>query len=364
MTLGGITQKGGAMTEEKKDVIAPAAPVAVVNPLPKTVSTAPVVIYVGPGPMPKLPKLYVTRHALLEMTTEVLAHPDTETAWGLYGFRYPEAVFVVGVIRPVSSEVIRGYAHAEAGGIEMANAMHWLSVNEELINAKVGQSKPDHGKFTFLYKGHSHHTLGFTHYSSTDQESIYQVVKNDGLDIAIGPLAMIKSNGVTYSHATWSNEVSCSRYSKVAFLMYMMTKEMIDAGYFEAVEVKPTIIDTVHTLLVPPLGWEFARDDEFKAQIRNLKNFGCQVKVNHIDVNGKPPLEIQFVIDHKHFKMALIITTDWNYPEVPPRIMLMPKPGINMSMAEANRLSSRSWWTKGDDFIDIIGKMIEQGVLE
>lgn len=308
------------------------------------------------------PALYVTKHALAEMTMEVLEHSDIETAWGLYGFRYPKAIFVVGVIRPVLGEAVRGYANAEAGGQEMANAMRWLHANHRLITSKV-TPKVDQGVFCFLYKGHSHHTLGFDQYSGTDQSSIYQAVSKDGMEVAVGPLALIRKNDSSYLNGSrWNQEVYASRNSKVAFKFYLLTKEMIEYGYTQAEIVRPTLVDTVDTLLVPPMGWEFARDDDFKEQLRHMNSFGYGVTVTHRDTNGKPPLEIQFTIDSDTFKCALVITTDWNYPEVAPRIQLLPKNG-SMTFAQANEFSSKTWWKKGDDFIDIIGRMRQGGCL-
>lgn len=353
------------MADEKKVVAEVNAPEPVVKPAPATLPVQPApYVYQAPLPMPALPRICITRQALFEMTNEVLAHPTIETAWGLYGFRYPKVIFIVGVIRPVSGEVVRGYANAEAGGEEMANAMRWLYANEKLINVHVRGGKSGLGKFCFLYKGHSHHTLGYGQYSGTDHSSIYQAVKNDGMEIAIGPLALIRKNQVSYDQKLWGEEISCSRQSEVAFLFYVMTKAMVDAGYTQGEKVKPTIVDTVHTLLVPPLGWEFSKDDDFKEQLRHMKSFGYSVTVNHIDANGKPPMEIQFIIDDTSFKQSLIITTDWNYPEVAPKIQLLPKKGSSMTMTEANRLSALNWWNKGDDFIDVIGRMIQKGGLK
>src|SRR3989339_573305 len=244
----------------------------------------------------------------------------------------------------------------------MVNAMRWLHANERLINQHV-KNGINQGKFGFLYKGHSHHTLGFGQYSSVDHSSIYQAVKDDGLEVAVGPLALIKSNGASFGHAPFmGNVVSASRYSRVEFVFYLLTKEMVEYGLPQAVVVRPTIIETVKTLLVPPLGWEFAQNDEFKEQLRHLNSWGCQVKVNHIDSNGKPPLEIQFVIDRVGFKATLVITTDWNYPEAPPRIQLLPKDG-SMTWEEANKISAMQWWSRGDDFIDIIGRMLSRSYL-
>jgi hypothetical protein len=354
----------------------PQAPPVSTAPKPQPVTTTPPplpakpakqytgITYYQQQPMPALPRLYVTRHVLADMTAEVLAHPHIETAWGLYGFRYPKSVFLVGVIRPVAGEVVRGFANAEAGGLEMAKAYNWLKANEKEITKAVGSRRSGHGEFDFLYKGHSHHTLGFDHYSGTDQQSILSVVKDDGLKVAVGPLALIRANNVGYNHTTpWSHETTASRYTRVTFLFYMLTKEMVDAGYHEAVTVKPVIIDTANTLLVPPMAWEFSQTDDFNRQIRNLRNFGCTVEVRHVDVNRKPPLEIQFKVDHKKWKHILMITTDWNYPDVPPKIQLIPK-SADITFKEANALSAETWWVRGDGFIDIVGKMIERGVLE
>lgn len=352
------------MTDNKKqNVVEPTnVPIATPSPAPQTIAPPEPVFVPLPGPMPELPELYVTRRALAEMNNEVLAHPKTETAWGLYGFQYPNCIFVVGVLRPVAGEVVRGYANAEAGGIEMANAMRWLYANEKLINIHVGK-KSGKGEFVFLYKGHSHHALNYNQYSSTDHRSIYEAVKDDGLTVAIGPLALIRSNGVSFSASLFGDEATVSEYSRVSFVFYMMTKEMVGAGYTEAVRVKPKIIDTVNTLLVPPLGWEFVRDDDFKEQIRHLKSFGYQVKVNYVDVNGVPPLEIQFVVDDSSFKATLYITTDWNYPEVAPQIILLPKTGSGLSFSEAKLFAAMTWWKKGEDFIDIVGRMRKAGCL-
>jgi hypothetical protein len=334
----------------------------------KVVAAKPVLIEDSqplPPPLPALvlPRLYVTKSALAEMNAEVMAHADIETAWGLYGFRFPHAIFVVGVLRPAKGEVVRGYANAEAGGQEMANAMRWLHANDRLINKTVKAKNSQDGKFGFLYKGHSHHTLGFKQYSGTDQSSILEAVQKDRMEVAIGPLAMINTNTSKFYGPPWSNEVSVSRATKVSFLFYMLTREMVEVyGYREAVIVRPIIVESIDTLLIPPLGWEFVRDDDFKEQLRHLASWDCKVTVQHVDANGKPPLEIQFIIDRGDFKSQLVITTDWNYPETAPSIMLIPKNGW-MSMAEANRQSKKTWWKKGDDFIDIIGRMVKEGCL-
>lgn len=309
-----------------------------------------------------LPKLYVTKSAVKEMTVEVLAHPEIETAWGLYGFRFPNAIYVVGVIRPSNEEVKRKYATVEAGGEDMANAMRWLHANHNTIKKHV-KTNIDQGKFCFLYKGHSHHTLGFDQYSSTDHSSILEAVKHDGLEVAVGPLALIRRNNSSVHHSRlFGNAVSDNRHSSVQFIFYMMTKEMVAAGYTEAVTVNPTIVNTVDTLLVPPLGWEFARNDDFKEQLRHFESFGYTVQTRYIEANGKPPLEIQFAIDSPDFRSELYITTDWNFPEVAPKIQLIPKNG-SMTMAEANQHSVKEWWRKGEDFIDIIGRMKKEGCL-
>jgi hypothetical protein len=319
------------------------------------------------------PPVYITEVAAAEMYKETIRHYDIETGWGLYGLEFSDgAILIYGTLLPLEEDIVRRTATTEVGGTDMVNALRWLKSNHELL---LKHSKTARGvqppKFMFLWKGHSHHTMGLKQYSGTDNTSIIEAVEKDGMKVAIGPLANIIRHGIEVGYdsrfLSWSKDVLRVRsIGSVELRFHYFDRKMLELGYKRPILIAPILVKQESVPVIPPLGWKFTDNTEYLEQKRHLKNYGCTVQVIHQDTDGKPPFEIKFVIKNPDWVgQTLIIETSWNFPKDPPRWYVLPKGKKGRARYKCPRhLLDDPLWTKGDDFIDLIFRLEARGYLK
>ncbi len=302
--------------------------------------------------LPK-PRLLMTNQVIAVMSAEVLAHRDIETGWGQYGLLLDEVTtYLGGVIRPSADDIVRMYARTNVGGQKQADAVRWLQANHRLM-ATLG-IVPRSARFAYLFKGHSHHHLGFGSFSGTDMGSILEAVEVDGLEVAIGTLATIDRLPETrVSAARQSGTIGITQQSKVWLRFYYLSRAMVQAGQREPILLRPEVVDIKDVPLLPPLGWQFTREDDYLEQLRLFHSFGCAVQVFSREIRDGPPFEVQFLVSKAGWKSTLSIITPWNYPEGAPTFQF-----VNGTSPVTGEL-----WYQGCDLIDGVFKLIAAGEL-
>lgn len=322
-----------------------------------------------PQSLTRKPTILVTETALADMTLEVLENPNIETAWGLVGFYFGdgETVIVSNVVRPDQAEVARQVARTNLGGDLQVQALNWLTANYQLIKTHRGVTTE--AKYGFLFKGHSHHQLGFSGYSSTDFASLVESVEKDGLVVSIGPLANIKEHKHSVSSIRGSaGGVHVDIRHQVDFTFYYLSKKMLDAGQRVAMTVHPTVIKATDVFMpVPELGWQFIRRAEYLEQLRHLHAYGCTVNVVTRDAKAGPPLEVQFVVTKPGiWRGSLSIVTDSNFPNSSPTFeVLVPSGHSKVAFIWTNspEKNSGDLWYKGEDLIEAVFRLEARGEL-
>lgn len=307
------------------------------------------------------PTIVVTKQAVEDMVAEVLAHPEIETAWGLYGLLMDDgAVIVTGVLRPSESDVVRRYAAAALGGEQQANAVRWLSANYRAI--RKGTKNQVGGRFAFLYKGHSHHGLGIDVYSGTDIRSIQEAVEVDGLEVAVGPLATLDVQGPRI-HQSGRHEgtLVVTKSQRVWLRFYYLNRALMASGKRNPTLITPSVVEAKDVPVLPPLGWQFTREDDYLEQLRHLQSYGCHVEVVFRDVTGGPPYEIQFLVQKHNWRGMLSVVTSWDYPRTAPTFQVLPLSGREATEAGdyngADHLLKGPLWRRGEDLIEAIFRL-------
>lgn len=312
------------------------------------------------------PMIFVPRQAAIDMANEAHEHSD-ETGWGMYGLVFAETViFVAGVLRPQPSDIIRKHARTRVGGPSMGNAIKWLRKNHRFAKEFF---KSDHPRqIVPLFKGHSHHRLGVRQFSSKDHESIVEAVEVDNLDVAISPLALIESDRPTVKkNNRLEGTIVVSEHRRVLLRFYYFSKTMLSRGKRKAILVNPIILDDIPAgLFIPPVGWQYAHEAEYLEQIRHLRNYGCNVNVLQREITDGPPFEIQFVVERPDWIGTLSIVTAYDYPKTPPSVEVLLPEGESVcqqQFAHAPHLLEGPVWYKGDDFMDMVCRLMARGEL-
>lgn len=313
------------------------------------------------------PSVLVTKQAVNDMVVEVLSHPNIETAWGLFGLLMDDgAVIVTGVLRPSETDVVRRYATAQLGGEHQASAVRWLSQNYQAMR-KQGLTKAS-GRFAFLYKGHSHHVLGVDQYSGTDTASILEAVEVDGLKVAVGPLATLAvQNPSIRPSGRYSGTLVITQGQRVWLRFYYLDQAMVAQGQRAPILVTPTVVDVKDVPVLPPLGWQFVREDDYLEQLRHLRNYGCSIEIVLRDITDGPPYEIQFIVQKPNWRAVLSIVTTWDYPRTPPKFQVLPVGDRAATetddYAGAAYLLEGPLWNPGEDLLEGLFRLEARGEL-
>jgi len=338
--------------------------------------------------VPQEPIVAITAEAIKDMFDEVAKHPNIETAWGLWGLtlkNVPEFALILGVIKPSENDIERGYANTEFGGPSQETAVRWYQSNWEEIRKQLPVNNtynvdPANIEFSYLFKGHSHHSLEVYRLSDRDRRSLMEAV-DTGLKIAVSPLANVLEPGhvriskpksqYSFVPRIYNNPVGVlwvSRYTKIQFKFYYYSKGLKDSGIYDLMLVDPKIISDMKGLPpIPPPGWHFKNEADFQEQLRHMKNYGCEIQVLYREVKKDgPPIEIQFVVKHpKWGDKILMITTSYDYPHTAPEFnVLRGGRGTNQEhFAHMRSLRHGNLWNFGEDFIDAIFRMEARGML-
>jgi hypothetical protein len=318
--------------------------------------------------------VYVTKEAYADMYDEVLAYPDLETAWTLYGY-YNEAqtvATILGVIRPRSSEVHRLMATTSIGGQWQAQAMKWLMSNwRKLKNYYPPEFYPQDLYFGYLFRGHSHAKLGITHYSGTDIDSMRSIVRDDHLPVAVGPLANVVTHNAKWQRVrdNHGHFMHYDAHQGVDLRFYWLTQNMVNNGYNDPIRVDYFIMDE-HGLPIrdyPRLGWQYKFPIDYELQLARLEQLGCKVTVIHRDLPEEKFLKIQFILQKPGWRGTVNIYTDWDFPTTPPTFETVIDGKFTQIFPEGKRNKSgllwRSYpedlWTPDKSLADVI-RVIEE----
>lgn len=267
--------------------------------------------------------VFITPQVIADMSREVLNHPHEETAWGIYGLKLASGdIIITGVLFPSGSDIVRGFATASFGGARAVAEITWLHDNWDLMSS-LGLN-PEGAEFMFLYKGHSHQHLQFARYSGTDTQSIIEAVRDDGMEVAIGPLAVCNVPDPVVKSLRRREGITFATSQYVRFLFYYYSRAMLDDGQTRPIVIQPRLIDTTDVPVMPPKGWQFARDADFERELEQLRSYGCTVIANYREIEGGPPFEIHLTVTRPTWSNYLFITTFWNHPATEPKFQIVP----------------------------------------
>lgn len=298
--------------------------------------------------MTSVPTVYITKGVLRTMTEEMLTFPDHETAWTIYGLLLPDdTVAITGVIRPFRTDVARMVGTVRLGGGVQVSAMEWLHDNFDCMRQK--RMIPEGMEFSALFKGHSHHQLGYPVYSPEDERDILQAVRGDGLRVAIGPLGLLKISNPRIHKPITDTGIAVSQTSRVHFKFYYLTQQMIEMGQTRPILVEPTIMEDYEVAQYsPPLAWPFVYPDYFYSEVEAFEHYGCDVTYTHILLEEKPPMSIQILVTKPTWKGVLKITTSWDFPRKWPDIDVIPLSDKQPPFARLPGL-----WHRSKRFVDV-----------
>ncbi len=299
------------------------------------------------------PNVFITRQAISAMGAEVLLRPKIETGWALYGLIMPKGrITITTALRPNDSDINRQSSKVVIGGEILADAYRWLTSNYSFMKKQRGIT--DASRYAFLFKGHSHHTLGMKKYSPTDVSSIQEAIEVDNLEVAIGPLATIELK--VWQRILWFLEPADP---KVNLQYCFLSRAMVDQGNRDPILIVPSVIDETDVPLVPQLCWRFTKRDRYDTEIAELTKYGCITQVVYRDIDGRPPLEIQFLVQKTEWSGVVSIVTEWNFPESQSTISVTPI-GRHRHLRE-NSLGPL--WIPDDNFLDVIKRLEKRGAI-
>ncbi|KKQ92634.1 MAG: hypothetical protein UT17_C0001G0013 [Candidatus Woesebacteria bacterium GW2011_GWB1_39_10] len=301
------------------------------------------------------PRVLITRKVLRELSAETLKYPNIETACGLVGMVLANGTIVIaGVIPPSTRDIVRRQATVKFGGEGLSAAVLWMEANFANIHKNDSVAN-----FSFIWKKHSHHGLGYNHFSQTDVNSIVEAVEKYKMEFAIGILALIPENRSTvHTRGQMKGTVSVESDVTVRFRFYYFDRNMLQAGIREPKLVTPQVVDEKVVPVMPPLAWQWVDEDGFNRQLRQLEEYGARATPIYRDVNGDPIQEIQFVITKPNWKGTLLVTTNWDYPKTPPLIQVISdvdptRPGKELHEVKLDA-DGKPIWTSESDFIDVV----------
>jgi hypothetical protein len=303
------------------------------------------------------PNIIVTEDVMKELNKEALRYPDRETACGVVGLIYEDGtIALTGTIPAPALDVVRNVATAQLGGKDLKAAYDWLHANFGAIN---------HGKetkvlFAFIGKAHSHQKIAFHTFSSTDEESILEAVRDLDSEVAVWPLLLIsefKSQIRTVGQMEGTISVESDTTVRVRF--YYLDKKMVQMGRTKPILIQPKVVkSTSLPALLPPLSWRHTDEDNFRRQLRQLDEYGAQTFVIQHNADSDPEHEVQFVIVHPKWNgKTVIIVTDWDYPKSKPVIKVV-SPNGTIKVIHTDIHGAPIWQPK-NDFIDILFELVE-----
>lgn len=316
----------------------------------------------------KAPPIFVLRSVLDEIHEEIRRFPKIETAWGGCGFRYPNgSIIATNVLLPEEDEIVRSYAHVKIGGDEMGKTVAWLLVND-VVYQKIDAKMRGSAVYDFTGYAHSHHGINVREHSSTDVKSVVESVTKEGLTVALSPLVYInKPEELIVKPSNRAGTLNCKAVGDFDIRFYYYSRMMADAGYTEALLVRPKVLETVKTMRIPPLGWRFANGNDFREQVRHLTHFGATVDIRYQEFHGGPPYEIVFAVRKANWKAVLQIIVPWDYPTNAPRFVLGEIPNATASeqgdYVNAPDLLNGDLWHPGEDFIEAVFRLEARGEL-
>ncbi len=314
---------------------------------------------------PLIPKIFVTDSVIAAMSKEVLAHPHEETAWGIYGLKLANGdLIITGVMEPSPHDIVRRYATASFGGEHAAAELTWLNDNWDMM---VGLGlAPEGAQFKFLYKGHSHQHLDYARYSETDEQSILEAVRDDELEVAIGPLAICNVPDPRILRLKRGEGISFFTSQYVRFVFYYMDKAMVARGLTKPILIQPEVIRATEVPMTPPQGWQFTNQSGFERELQLIRNYGCDVVANFLEIEGGPPFEIQLVVGRPTWCHYLFITTHWDHPRTPPAFKLVAKghaAASTLHFASSKALLEGEIWQPGQSLLEAIFRLEARGEL-
>ncbi len=274
------------------------------------------------APRPKrfvIPRVEITAEVMCVMAQEVIDNAHQETSWGLYGIRDSrDQVVICGVLLP-DHTVRRSVGNTIFGSPSYGEEIRWLKASYE-FRKKHGLVPAD-TELEFLFKGHSHHTLGLRRYSPTDIASIKDAVSS-GLRIAIGPLANIDrlDRKADIRSSGDRGALTIQTGNSVTFHFYYLSQMMVENGIREPVLIQPHIRND-NSVTPPPSCWKFRKADLFSRQISRLASHGCTVTEQWAGQKDGS-LRIVLKLTHPHWAGELKISTPHNFPDSATEITL------------------------------------------
>lgn len=317
------------------------------------------------------PNLAITHSAFKAMVNEVLKYPDIETSWGLAGYvQGKRNVFITNIILPAPENIVRRAGTVVIGGEYQAEQLDWLARDQLKMKLKLKKDYPEFEsrvpEYTYVFSGHSHHTLGLKSYSGVDNRSIRLAIVENGLDVAIGPLAnIVRDNLTEYGGHFGDPVISLSHGVEMRF--YYLSKEMVESGITYPVKVKARLMaEGKNKLPIPKLAWKYFNREFYMSELRQLQALEANVQVMHRDLPGFDHMVVQFLLTKPEWKSPLLINTDWNYPVKKPQFEVMidgVKKEVPYYLGRKFTTRTRALWTEGTPLAASVRMMVEEGVL-
>lgn len=313
------------------------------------------------------PRVLITDTVFKAMVNEVLKHPTIETSWGLAGLVFQKRnVMITNIILPAPEDIVRRAGTVRIGGDYQAEQLDWLA--RDHLKMKLMAKRPqvegrELPEYRYVFSGHSHHTLGLKSYSGVDNRSIRLAIVENGLDVAIGPLANIVRDSFSQSGGPFSDPVmSISQGVEMRF--YYLSKEMVERGITHPVKIKPSIVvERKSSALIPRLAWRYENREFFLSELRQLQALGANVQVMNRDLPQFDHLAVQFLLTKEGWKSPLLINTQWSYPNKKPEFEIMVNGLKTLAPIFVGKLKRKPVWSDGSSLASSVALMEEEGIL-
>ncbi len=285
-----------------------------------------------------VPNLVLAQHVLNKMATAANHYVEDETGEALVGVVVPAetpgdkpTIYILETIAPDDSAERDTYAFKQ-GDERQDELIWWFDSNWNMQREKQrdGNGKPQSTRWD----------VPLRHLGDWHRQPGYMVAPSDGdLYTALDMLAdhdnqfeFLVAPIVTLHHpATVSPSDHPVNYLTVDNNDNTCTR--VDFWYIDHDSrmfspISPTVQpdDQLPSLVQPP--WHLIHEDRFDSELAQLKADGLFTSVLIWDTDGRLPLEICLMCARVGSSKMLVIATDWDYPNSPPRAYVGPFPSM------------------------------------
>lgn len=330
-------------------------------------------ITTDPGKTHTPPTIFVPRQVLQAIIADSMEYLEPETGTPMVGLVLETqsrvavtepTIFVLGTIP--AGFAVRTRASFELGGQLQGDVFDWLNRNWEerrknsrgrkIKDFQFGQQFPEDDlpalydyPLTDLGDWHKH-PGGYGKPSGGDLATAIQTLQNPAFEAAflIAPIVTVQS--VKDEAVRWEGwtVVRVDPEYEVGITFYYLSKKMLQLEMRDFILVQPTVVYDKVLPSLPPLSWHLRDPNRFLMEMGLLKAYGCQVQVIYREMDGKPPLEVCFVISRPDYGWTnrLLIVTKVDYPENPPLVKVAKGTAQPSRKVRKHPHQLREWFDK------------------